>query len=365
MDDRFGCRVEGDEMRADEAVNRPLGVGFIGAGPVTQAIHLPTLATLYRQFRVVHVMDVDSTVSVEVAARTGARSTTDLQALLDDPAVDVVAICSPHEFHADQVEAAAKAGKRAILCEKPLATTADEAHRIADVSASSGVPVVVGAMHVHDPALRAASRVWGDLLEDASMVRVAAYLPSNDGLVDLATELTGAPTPSAPPVAALPGPAARAAGVRAGILGLAIHSLPLVRRFAPSMDEVLSAGALEPWGYELTFRSGSTLVELTAVLPGQWRPDWSMQVFSSRGELHVQFPPSYVLAGSATATVSTTDSQLVWHYPRNGYQQEWLHLFDVVSGRADASPSVQTAVDDLLYALRLADGADELLLEER
>src|SRR5207247_5670149 len=140
-----------------------LGVGVIGAGPVTQAIHLPTLATLADRLRVVHVMDVDGAVAAAVAARTGARSTTDVQALLDDAAVDVVAVCSPHQFHAEQVEAATKAGKRGILCEKPLATTVEQAQRIADVSASSGVPVVVGAMHVHDPAFVAASRAWGTL----------------------------------------------------------------------------------------------------------------------------------------------------------------------------------------------------------
>ena len=31
----------------------PLGVGFVGAGPVTQAIHLPTLARLTELFTVV------------------------------------------------------------------------------------------------------------------------------------------------------------------------------------------------------------------------------------------------------------------------------------------------------------------------
>jgi myo-inositol 2-dehydrogenase / D-chiro-inositol 1-dehydrogenase len=57
-------------------VSRPLGVGVIGSGPVTQAIHLPTLATLTDRLRVRHVMDVDAGVAEEVAARTGARAST-------------------------------------------------------------------------------------------------------------------------------------------------------------------------------------------------------------------------------------------------------------------------------------------------
>lgn len=91
-------------------MNGPLGLGVIGAGPVTQAIHLPALSTLSDRLRVVHILDVDEAIAAAVADRTGARSTTDLQVLLDDPAVDVVAICSLHRFHAEQVETAANAG---------------------------------------------------------------------------------------------------------------------------------------------------------------------------------------------------------------------------------------------------------------
>ena len=141
-------------------------------------------------------MDVNAEVGALVASRDGARSTTSVpRTLLEDPEVDVVAICSPAQFHAAQVEAATAAGKLAILCEKPLATTVEEAQLIADVSARTGVPVVVGAMHVYDPAFAAAQKSWGDLPDTATLVRVAVYLPQNDDMVNLATELA-APAPA-------------------------------------------------------------------------------------------------------------------------------------------------------------------------
>jgi myo-inositol 2-dehydrogenase / D-chiro-inositol 1-dehydrogenase len=221
-------------------MSKPLGVGIIGAGPVTQAIHLPTLSTLDDRLRVVHIMDVNAEVGASVARRSNARSSTDVQTLLDDPAVEVVAICSPGQFHAGQVEAATAAGKRAILCEKPLATTVQEAQLIADVSTKTGVPVVVGAMHVYDPAFVAVQQSWGDLPNTATLVRVAAYLTHNDEMVDLATELTAAaPTPGSPPD--LASPQVRASMVRAAVLGLATHNLPLVRHFLSAVDEVLAA----------------------------------------------------------------------------------------------------------------------------
>jgi hypothetical protein len=84
----------------ERTMSKPLGVGIIGAGPVTQAIHLPTLASLGDRLKVVHIMDVNAEVGALVASRTGARSTTSVQTLLEDPEVDVVAICSPGQFHA-------------------------------------------------------------------------------------------------------------------------------------------------------------------------------------------------------------------------------------------------------------------------
>lgn len=139
----------------------PLGVGFVGAGPVTQAIHLPTLARIPGLFRVAHVTDISAEIAASVAARVGARSSTALDTLLDDPAVDVVAICSPHAFHAAQVIATCRAGKKAVLCEKPFAMSAEEAEEIAAVSAETGVPIVVGAMHTFDPGWLAATAQWG------------------------------------------------------------------------------------------------------------------------------------------------------------------------------------------------------------
>lgn len=41
--------------------------------------------------------------------------------VINDPEVQAVWVCSPSQFHADQIKAAAKAGKH-IFCEKPIAT---------------------------------------------------------------------------------------------------------------------------------------------------------------------------------------------------------------------------------------------------
>jgi hypothetical protein len=99
--------------------------------------------------------------------------------------------------------------------------------------------------------------------------------------------------------------------VRAGVLGLATHNLPLVRHFLSAVDEVLAAEFVSPFGYQLTFRSGNRIAQLLALMPGQWRPDWSLRVWGREVELQVQFPPFYALAGSATGRVDPCDFSLV------------------------------------------------------
>src|SRR4051812_32500688 len=128
-----------------------LGVGILGAGPVTQAIHLPTLARLRDVFHGARIMDVDASVAESVAGRVGAAWTTDIDELLADENVQIVVICSPHQFHAAQVVAACRAGKQAVLCEKPFAMTKAEAEEIAAVAAETKTPIIVGAMHTFDP----------------------------------------------------------------------------------------------------------------------------------------------------------------------------------------------------------------------
>jgi len=60
----------------------------------------------------------------------------DFNALLADPEVEAVDICTPTALHAAQVAAALKAGKH-VLCEKPLAQDAAAARKIVKLAAAS------------------------------------------------------------------------------------------------------------------------------------------------------------------------------------------------------------------------------------
>lgn len=339
-----------------------LGVGIIGAGPVTQAIHVPTLQRMPDRFRVTHVMDTVAETAEAVAARTGARHSTDIDTVLADPSVDVVAVCSPHAFHADQVVAACAAGKRAILCEKPLAMTPDEATAIAKASAAAAVPVLVGTMHAYDHAWRRALDAWESAGERPHTVRISALIPPNPGSEDFASEIVGRPPAPAPSER---GTAADIRNVHGGVMGLAIHDLPLVRRLARGGSvDVLSARALAPSGYEIVAQTGDTLLEIHGSSSAPWDPSWTLDAISTTAALHVAFPLPYVHAGSAVAR-HATDAETVVHgpYPNTGYTVEWNELYDVATGAAPA-PDTSTIVDDALFAQDIAAQAVALMERE-
>lgn len=333
-----------------------IGVGFLGAGPVTQAIHLPSLARLGNILEVLHIMDLDPAVAESVAGRVGARFSTSMEELLADPAVDVVAICSPHQFHAAQVIAACRAGKKAVLCEKPFAMNGEEAAAISAVSAETGVPIIVGAMHTFDPGWLAAEEAWGDLPGQVHTVRSSIVLPPNPRFEDFATEIVGR---TQVPARDSTDPEVIKAMLTGGVMGLAIHDLPLVRRFTPDLAdvEVLHAEIVRPFGYVISLRAGNVAIELRAAMNGTWEPSWEFEAIGDDAALKIDFTPSYVQAGSATARIRTAGKTTVLGpFGHNGYEGEWRKLAELARGIGQP-PAAEALIHDLEFALAIAEAA--------
>jgi predicted dehydrogenase len=79
----------------------------------------------------------------EAGQRWGIEDvTTDWQRFARRPDLDVISVCTPTSLHHEQVLAAIKAGKH-VLCEKPVALSADQASEMADAADAAGVATAV------------------------------------------------------------------------------------------------------------------------------------------------------------------------------------------------------------------------------
>jgi phthalate 4,5-cis-dihydrodiol dehydrogenase len=130
----------------------PLGLGVAGLG-MAGAVMVRAAAT-HPGVKLVAAADPHEAPRKAFAHDFGARTYVDVGELCGDPAVDIVYIATPHQFHAAHAALAAAAGKHIIL-EKPMALTLADCDAIITAAERANIQLIVGHTHAFDPAVRA------------------------------------------------------------------------------------------------------------------------------------------------------------------------------------------------------------------
>lgn len=116
---------------------------MIGAGAVVEHRHLPALPLTGRA-EARAIFDPDRARAEQLAGQFQiARVASSLSEAVSSDDIDAVVIASPNSFHREGVERAVEAGKH-VFCEKPMATTLEDAQRIHEAAAASGKVFQVG-----------------------------------------------------------------------------------------------------------------------------------------------------------------------------------------------------------------------------
>ncbi len=101
-------------------------IGLVGAGAAAQINHIPALKKV-EGLELVAIVDRDPEKAQQVAQRFGIPSALGrFDELLADDSIDAVDLCTPNYLHQPMAVAALEAGKH-VLCERPLARSAQEA----------------------------------------------------------------------------------------------------------------------------------------------------------------------------------------------------------------------------------------------
>ncbi len=134
-------------------MNQRIGIGLIGAGRIGKR-HAENIATRIAGASLVAVADVNEQAAESTAVRWGAESAhSDYRPLLEDPAIQAVAICSASDTHTQAIQDAASAGKH-IFCEKPIGHDLSQIDQALAAVEAAGVRLQIGFNRRFDPSFR-------------------------------------------------------------------------------------------------------------------------------------------------------------------------------------------------------------------
>lgn len=262
---------------------RLLRVGVLGCGPIAQAAHFES-CTKARNATLHAICDVADDLRERMAATHAPdRQYKDYDAMLADPELEAVIIATSDPFHVPAARRALEAGKH-VLCEKPLATSVEEAESLRDVAKVSGKILQVGHMKRFDAGLQAAKRFIDT--EMGQMVALKAWYcdsthryPMTDAVQPLMVTSKAAKKPAENPKADLD---------RYYMLAHGSHLVDVARHFAGpirAVDARLSNRAgIRCWFVDVEFENGVLgHLDLTVAVRMDWHEGF--QIYGENGSV--------------------------------------------------------------------------------
>jgi myo-inositol 2-dehydrogenase/D-chiro-inositol 1-dehydrogenase len=311
-----------------------LGAGRIGQVHAANIHHHPR-AELHA------VADVNAEAARALAERLGVRASTDVDAVLGDPALDGVLICTSTDTHVELILKAAQR-KLPVFCEKPIDLDLAKVDACLAEVERAGVPLFIGFNRRFDPHFRALrDAVQRGEVGDVEIVKIT----SRD--------------PSPPPLSYV--------RVSGGLFrDMMIHDLDMARFLLDEPPvEIFATGAclVDPGIGEagdidtamviLKTRRGA-LCHIDNSRRAAYGYDQRIEVFGSKGMLRADNPvPTTVTRSSREGVVSDRPYAFFLERYPEAYRAELDHFLDVIAVRS--APLVTGR--DGREALALADAA--------
>ncbi|MDT3763952.1 Gfo/Idh/MocA family protein [Priestia filamentosa] len=144
-------------------------VGVIGCGSIAQHRHLPEYG-MNKNVEIVALCDKNEERVHRVAEEYGAKPYTDYRELIESGTVDAVSVCTPNYLHAEISIYALNQGLH-VLCEKPLATSREEAEAMIEAEKRSGKKLMIG----HNQRLVSSHQKARELIKNGEIGRIFSF----------------------------------------------------------------------------------------------------------------------------------------------------------------------------------------------
>ncbi len=309
---------------------KTIGIGVIGVGAWGKN-HARVFSEL-EQSELIALADRDQNRVKQFAEKYDATPYTDVSKLLGREDIDAVTICTPTVTHADLALQATEAGK-AVLVEKPMTDTAQQALRVIDAAKKSNLILMVGFVERFNPGVQTAVQTidkgkLGELVLGSAR-RLGPFVPGRVADIGI-------------------------------IKDLAIHDIDIARHVVKqeATSVYATAGSLHH-KYEdhanivIRFNDKPTFfVECNWLTPHKMR---SLNLTGSKGVLSLDYISQEVSLGSNQGVQKSTTK---WDEP---LKRELTHFVECV---ANNNTPVTTGQDGLA-ALRIAEAALESARKKR
>lgn len=148
---------------------KKLRVAVIGCGSIAQFRHLPEYKA-NPHVEIVAVCDINEARVEEVAEKYGAKPYTSYEDVLEKANVDIVSVCTPNYLHAPITIAALNAGAH-VLCEKPMATSSEDAKAMIHAAEKNGKKLMIA----HNQRFVASHKKARQFIENGELGKIYSF----------------------------------------------------------------------------------------------------------------------------------------------------------------------------------------------
>jgi UDP-N-acetylglucosamine 3-dehydrogenase len=158
----------------------PVSYGIIGCGAIAQRRHIPECVANPRS-RLAALSDPMADRVAELSRKYGATAFTDYKEMLARTDIDAVVIAGPNALHAQQTIDALNSGKH-VLCEKPMATTREDARAMMAAAEKNRKYLMIGLnQRLMPPHVKAKEILQSGRLGKVLSFRTAFKHPGPEG----------------------------------------------------------------------------------------------------------------------------------------------------------------------------------------
>jgi UDP-N-acetylglucosamine 3-dehydrogenase len=146
-----------------------LKVAVVGCGSIARYRHLPEFE-LNKNVEIAAVCDIVPSRAEEMAEKYDAKAFTDYQEILKLEEIDAISVCLPNYLHAPVSIDALDAGKH-VLCEKPMATSSEEAEAMITAARENGKKLMIG----HNQRFVASHQKAKEIINSGKLGRITSF----------------------------------------------------------------------------------------------------------------------------------------------------------------------------------------------